>query len=364
MGRTLQRRLLALHAANDAEPLWRAVRGLLREAVPAHRVTLFLGHLGQNPARLVFTDPPIADAAAWFRARAERNPFSRHIDAHRGLRWYRFRDVLARSWRATEFGRRFAAAEGWDKGVSFLFWRRGVVTAMYSIYRAPGQPEFGESEIAVLLRLQPHIGVAIERVRVLHDERLSRRGLEEFNRRLPVGVLLLDWDLRLVFGNDEGFALAAEWNLGPAGARALKGRACFTVPEAVRALVEAWRAELGADPGLETLAPRGRPVAHPDGVLRAEVTALAGAGDRLARPRFLVALERVAGAAETDPRVGRLRSLSAREREVAELVCEGLSNAEIAQRTGKSALTVKTQLHAVFTKLGVKSRAKLIALLG
>jgi DNA-binding CsgD family transcriptional regulator len=38
-----------------------------------------------------------------------------------------------------------------------------------------------------------------------------------------------------------------------------------------------------------------------------------------------------------------------------------LSNAEIARRLGKSVLTVKTQLNAVFRKLGLKRRTQLVA---
>lgn len=63
---------------------------------------------------------------------------------------------------------------------------------------------------------------------------------------------------------------------------------------------------------------------------------------------------------------GRMRSLqelSPREREIALLVCEGLSNAEIARQLRKSVLTIKTQLNAVFRKLGVTSRTRLMAML-
>lgn len=52
-------------------------------------------------------------------------------------------------------------------------------------------------------------------------------------------------------------------------------------------------------------------------------------------------------------------SLSAREREVYELVCEGLSNAEIARRLYISHSTVKVHVHHVFDKLGIRSRTAL-----
>ena len=54
-------------------------------------------------------------------------------------------------------------------------------------------------------------------------------------------------------------------------------------------------------------------------------------------------------------------SLTPTEVEVVELVGDGLSNPEIAERLFMSRSTVKTHLNHVFTKLGVSSRAELAA---
>jgi DNA-binding CsgD family transcriptional regulator len=58
-----------------------------------------------------------------------------------------------------------------------------------------------------------------------------------------------------------------------------------------------------------------------------------------------------------------LRDLKPREREMARLVCKGQSNAEVARRPSESVLMIKTPLSSVFRKLGVESRAKLMAML-
>jgi ATP/maltotriose-dependent transcriptional regulator MalT len=63
----------------------------------------------------------------------------------------------------------------------------------------------------------------------------------------------------------------------------------------------------------------------------------------------------VSPAALVDPAI----SLSAREREVYDLVCEGLSNAEIARQLFITPGTVKVHLHHVFDKLGIHSRTAL-----
>ncbi len=366
--------LLALHAALEVEALWRATEQLLRAAVAPHRVTLFLGHIGMGEARVVFTDPPIPDAARWYAERGKENPFSPFIAANRGLRHYRFEDVVPpAAFRRSEFYRRFAEPEGWDKGLSFLYWQRGEVKAMFSVYRTPRQPAFDAAELATLDYIYPFIGTAIDRVRLLHSERLARRGLEEFNKRLPVGLITLDWDLRVVFANTEGLNACAQWNLGPAGARIYKSRDCFALPPDVLAATRRLRTEIERRNPKDLQAQIGdvTQVAHarqPGFV--ATVSVSNNPSHALAKPRFLVVFDTWRAAAQTGaaaparrPLPAALRELTPREREIALLVAEGHSNAEIAAALSKSVLTIKTQLNAVFRKLGLRRRAQLMALL-
>jgi len=56
------------------------------------------------------------------------------------------------------------------------------------------------------------------------------------------------------------------------------------------------------------------------------------------------------------------QGLAVREREVAELACEGRSNKEIAQNVCLRLQTVKKHLYSVFRKLEVPSRSRLVAL--
>jgi DNA-binding NarL/FixJ family response regulator len=53
-------------------------------------------------------------------------------------------------------------------------------------------------------------------------------------------------------------------------------------------------------------------------------------------------------------------SVTERERDVMRLVCQGLSNKEIADRLCISSITVRHHLTAIFDKLGVSTRQKLI----
>jgi DNA-binding CsgD family transcriptional regulator len=54
-----------------------------------------------------------------------------------------------------------------------------------------------------------------------------------------------------------------------------------------------------------------------------------------------------------------LASLRPAEREIAELLVAGCSNAEIAQRRGTSPRTVANQIARIFETLGVSSRVQL-----
>jgi DNA-binding NarL/FixJ family response regulator len=58
--------------------------------------------------------------------------------------------------------------------------------------------------------------------------------------------------------------------------------------------------------------------------------------------------------------VERLRVLTDREREVLEVVGQGLSNEEIAERLCMSPLTAKTHVSRILSKLGVRDRAQLV----
>ena len=58
---------------------------------------------------------------------------------------------------------------------------------------------------------------------------------------------------------------------------------------------------------------------------------------------------------------GTVSHITSREQEIIACICRGLSNDEIARRLTLSPHTVKTHLYAIFKKLNVTSRSKLMA---
>lgn len=81
------------------------------------------------------------------------------------------------------------------------------------------------------------------------------------------------------------------------------------------------------------------------------------AGERFIDPRI-----RNAVLAEQGLPADPFAPLSPREREVMELLCEGLGNNEIARRLGLSEKTVSTHKANILVKLGIKSLAELVRL--
>jgi DNA-binding CsgD family transcriptional regulator len=87
----------------------------------------------------------------------------------------------------------------------------------------------------------------------------------------------------------------------------------------------------------------------------------------VAGPHFLIACEDLCHNGERFRRLGLFRlpglaRLTRREREVAQLACEGRSNKEIAQNACLTLPTVKKHLHSFFRKLQVPNRTRLVAL--
>lgn len=68
-----------------------------------------------------------------------------------------------------------------------------------------------------------------------------------------------------------------------------------------------------------------------------------------------------AGGIETWRRLNMLEHLTAREIEVAALVAQGLRNSLIAKRLCVEVSTVETHVHNILAKLGVATRAGIVA---
>jgi DNA-binding NarL/FixJ family response regulator len=98
----------------------------------------------------------------------------------------------------------------------------------------------------------------------------------------------------------------------------------------------------------------------PTGELRAAVVA-AGQGFTVVPTALAARLLPARDAFPGEARAGQLEPLTAREREVLELLAEGLSNRRIADRLGISEHTAKFHVASVSGKLGASSRTEAVS---
>ena len=176
---------------------------------------------------------------------------------------------------------------------------------------------------------------------------------------VPVGLLLLDADCEPLWFNEEAARACAVWNHGERRAAALRVRSAFTVPPALVEACAQLRDDPTADP-VKVVSVNARGL-HARIKLQLARSAESGHAFHIQldyrRPRGDRHRPLSPGA------VALLARLSEREREVAMRVREGLRTAEIAAELRRSPLTIKTQLAAIFTKLGVRGRTRVAALL-
>jgi DNA-binding CsgD family transcriptional regulator len=185
----------------------------------------------------------------------------------------------------------------------------------------------------------------------------------------PMGHLLIDWDLKPVWFNLEAAHACAVWNHGERRAAAMHARRAFRIPAPLAQACSLLRSQWDAAEGAERESAVGPKVLGSDehGLHAQVVLRSLGPGSVL-RPAFEVQIDyrRPRGdrnRAISPGAVALLSRLSNREREVAIRVREGMRTAEIAEELRRSPLTIKTQIAAIFTKLGVRSRARVAALL-
>jgi two-component system nitrate/nitrite response regulator NarP len=103
----------------------------------------------------------------------------------------------------------------------------------------------------------------------------------------------------------------------------------------------------------DKLEPEGIVLKTSDPGLLLECMELVRKGERFVDPEIV---ERTRAVKE---RLARAPSLTPRERELVELVRQGLRNRDIASQLGVTEGTVKVYLHAIFDKLGVDNRTEL-----
>lgn len=376
-----QRAVLGLHRALDFAELWTALQRVFETVVPHDTLVMSVNYLDwrreATTRRLTSANSRVVDDenAAKLVAGEGRNFFQPFLEQNSGIPCYRHTEIMPGQPDKipdTRYYQRYMTPLGWRYSAHLLFWRDGNVETSFALRRRPDQGDFTELEMEALRTLHPQIAVAFERVRLFEGERRRRRLLENFYRAKPEAVLFLDWDLSLLYASQEGLALCAGWNFGPEQARLYTAQAVFAVPpeihDACNTLKPRWERQLEAghdfDPPPLTFTANAQNSGY-----SATVTLRREGSGSLTKPLFVIRLRSPEAAAlpapaHADAAHERLRGgLTPAERELADLVCTGLSNKEIAAKLKRSEGSVKVQLSGVFQKLRVNSRAKMMVAL-
>jgi DNA-binding CsgD family transcriptional regulator len=360
----LERPLLGLHRAMNVDSFWKAVQQVLSAAMPNRVIGLTLQHTPILPliARWTQRMPQGFFAAEPLQSYVVRRPRQKFV---------RIRDLFSnrRSFIKSAFYRRYMAPQKCAHGICLFFWKRQRLVCMIAIMRTAAQGAVSPAEMKLLRRLYPQFLAVLRRLESLERQRSVLIGLEEFVGRLPLPTIILRWDLRLIYQNKAARDFSAVWEKGPEEARMTKARSPIPseILDRCRVLKQQWtrtRRTNALQAGCEEEQVHHRRRPHLRAMIHLKQLKLAG----VARPHFLIQCEDLRrhtarGAAPGNARLPHLAQLTSREQEVAGLVCDGRSNQEIAENARLSVPMVKKHLHAVFRKLEVPSRSRLMTLM-
>jgi DNA-binding CsgD family transcriptional regulator len=358
------RPLLGLHRAANVDSFWKAARQLLSAAIPNGLIRLTLQHNPVLPMIVRATRPFPED---FFAAEALKG----HVAGRPRKRLLRMSSLFSNRNRLLKSAlyRRYLASANCADGVILFFWKGRRLICAITILRTAAQGDLSPAEMKLLRHLYPQFLAALQRLGSLERAHTVRTAFEELLRRLPLPTILLRWNLGLAYQNRAARDFCTVWEKGPREAQLTKARSPIPpeILDRCRQLKQQWVEAKCPSPPLTHF--KKEKVRHPRSPhLRATIRLerLGSAG--IAQPHFLIECEDLQ--TQMSPRAEPAKDclpqfvqLTRREREIVRLVCDGQSNQEIADETGVSLPTVKQHIHAIFRKLEVTSRSRLIALI-
>jgi DNA-binding CsgD family transcriptional regulator len=255
---------------------------------------------------------------------------------------------------------------GWKHAFALAVRQKRDLVGLISFFRGEEENEFCEWERCFLENMiHPNLTGAFAQIKKNQEELGSLHALERCVDALDMSVMILDWDLRVICQSRAARFHGAQWlTLGEQE----KSHDFPWLPDKLvkTCLQLKYDHESSIKEDRPGLFPGELAVSAGDG-LSAMVRRFFPKQNHCGKPFFQIIFfepETVSGVplCWEDERLESFR-LSSAEKSVVELVCQGLSNLEIAERLNKKTDTVKKQLQSVFRKMNIQSRAKLIHLL-
>jgi len=363
--------LLDLRAAQGFKEFWRSARRLLHSALPAATIW-FAPATDWVPLSAAFFEETALETESQFQRFQESHPLKAFLLTNPQKDLATLSEVMTDAeLLRSGFYHEFMAPRHERFSAVLAFRHQTALRALIGLNRLQNDRDFSQAELRTLRSLHWHLGEALNSVRKLQRERSARGVLELMLAPLPLPIVALDWELDVLYHNRAANESALLWMHGQAAVRCFKPASPFELPADVAALCSqrkvAWNRSgerVGPSSGRTNVAIAHRTLPG----FQASVRLVHLDPPGLGMPLFVVVFENTDEPLINLPRAGtrefsQFARLSVCEREVAELVCKGESNKEIAAHLGKSALTVKTQLQSIYGKLGKVGRGRLISLL-
>jgi DNA-binding CsgD family transcriptional regulator len=350
--RTFRELVRLCHAGLDARTLRHQVLRQLQTVVPIDAA--FFATL--DPTTLLFTSVVVDDLLAPASLRFLHNEFQ-EPDVNKFVQLAHVRhpargleQATAGHWQQSPRFREILAPLGLGDELRTVLRAGGACWGAMCLHRASSAPSFAAREAAFLERVSPHLAEGL-RTALLLDE-LSGSSLEVAP---AAGVLLLADDFTLMATTPAADAWLAE--LAPVDwpPRLELPQVIYEVAARLQAIEQAAESTMAESTRLAPARARLRTrTGHWLVVHAARLTSGGGAGP------LAVVLEE-ARAPEIEPLLMAAFGLTPREAEIARLVSQGRSTAEIAEALTISVYTVQDHLKAIFDKTGTRSRGELVA---
>ena len=361
----LEKSLFALHSAVDVDSFWKAVQRVLAESLPTCNIGITLQH---NPVRPMVAkwQHPIPDGPF------NPDPLVDFLSAHPRSKIVTDKDVFPdhADLLKSVFYRQYMKPLHSESTLGLFFWKGTRLSCVIVIMRNTEQGPLSEAEMKVVRRVYLQFDIALRRIHSIERAQSARAAFETFLRRLPLPTMLLRWSLELIYQNKAAREFGLLWREGPGASRLVKPTA--EVPKEIldgcRRLKALWEKSTGVNAAQPSIEPdMFHHLDWPNLRVTISITHLNPVG--VTSPHFLVQCEEIrtpgiARRGPADSQLAHMARLTPREQGVTRLACEGRSNQEIADETGLSVQMVKKHLHAIFRKLEVTSRSRLMALMG
>jgi DNA-binding CsgD family transcriptional regulator len=357
--------MLRLHRAQTTEQLGQAVFAMAGFLIPHRFCILLFRHLEfELPCLYSPTKYKIA-IDAYMKRNHKHDIWLKRSPVHPGVTVVRHGDYTPVAMvRRSAFYRNVLHPLRSLHGASVVAWRGNVWLATLTIMRDERQGEFTDEHMEELAALHPHFETVIHRLAGHHENQHVSSSVQRFISGLDAASFLLDWDAKPLHFSTAALKLCERWTHG-SRASVLKLPRSLVVPVDICAAIEKMRPTFTRRGRADWERPRkSAKIIHPhprDRTLAATIEFLPSNTMSIGKGTFLITLEEKPPRGKQTGVSQKLKRLTPRERECAFLAAEGLHNDEIAQRLGKSPITVRNQLTSIYQKLGLTNRHKLIA---